>query len=218
MSTYFGWMKRWDGIALLVVSMALALGSYTKVLPFGALETVGAITGLISVWLTAKVDIANWPIGLINSATFLWLFWDFKLYGSMAMQVPYLLLGVYGWYMWGKPEGQIARLSGWLAVKLVVFTIIATGATTVFFQKTADPAPFMDAFTTVLSIVALYLLTIKVIQTWFVWITADLIFIYMYWQNDLKLTAVLYMVFLSMCVYAYRAWKIELEQIDVNAN
>jgi len=65
----------------------------------------------------------------------------------------------------------------------------------------------LDSFTTVLSLVAQYLLNRKYIENWYFWIVADIIYIYLYIVRDLKLTAVLYFVFLCMCVAGFVHWR-----------
>lgn len=39
------------------------------------LEVWGAVTGLLCVWLLARQNIWNWPIGLANNVLFMVLFW-----------------------------------------------------------------------------------------------------------------------------------------------
>jgi nicotinamide mononucleotide transporter len=65
----------------------------------------------------------------------------------------------------------------------------------------------MDAFTTVLSLAAQYLLNRKTIENWLLWIVADVIYIWLYIARDLRLTAVLYFVFLCLCVAGFLSWR-----------
>ena len=69
-----------------------------------------------------------------------------------------------------------------------------------------DAAPFLDALTTVLSLVAQYLLCRKRLENWIVWIVVDAIYVPLYLSRDLDLTALLYALFLVMCIYGLRAW------------
>jgi nicotinamide mononucleotide transporter len=68
-------------------------------------------------------------------------------------------------------------------------------------------APVLDALTTALSLVAQYLLNCKLIENWYLWMIADVIYIYLYVSRGLTLTAALYFVFLCMCVAGLLSWR-----------
>ena len=72
-----------------------------------------------------------------------------------------------------------------------------------------DSAPFLDALTTSLSLVAQWLLNGKRIATWYFWIAADSIYVPLYLSRGLNLTAIVYVLFLAMCVAGLRAWSRE---------
>ena len=67
-------------------------------------------------------------------------------------------------------------------------------------QAVSGSAPFLDALTTILSLAAQYLLNRKAIENWYVWISADVLYIYLYIARDLQLTAILYFIFLCLCL------------------
>ena len=89
---------------------------------------------------------------------------------------------------------------------VAAFVVVGTIGLTFFFRSVNDSAPFLDAFTTVLSLGAQYLLNRKAVENWLLWMTADVAYIYLYFKRDLHLTAVLYFVFLCLCVAGLRAW------------
>lgn len=193
-------------------SACLAVAAWQKWLPLSQSETWGFITGGWCVWLTVKENIWNWPIGIANSIFFAVLFFDARLYADMGLQVVYILLGILGWYWWlyggkDKTELAISRTPLFVVGLTAVTTALATWALTLYLRSVHDAAPFLDALTTTLSLAAQYLLTKKYLENWLVWISADVIYIGLYYAKGLRLTSLLYFVFLCMCLAGLRSWR-----------
>ena len=55
-------------------------------------------------------------------------------------------------------------------------------------------------------------LGLRPFENWFFWIAADVIYIPLYLSRHLPLTAVLYAVFLGMCLIGVRAWNRSLKK------
>lgn len=68
-------MKQLVGYVLSVlISLALILASWFRLAPMSEVEVFSFITGAASVWLTVKVNIWNWPVGIANSAFYVIVF------------------------------------------------------------------------------------------------------------------------------------------------
>src|SRR4029079_8447705 len=76
--------------------------------------------------------------------------------------------------------------------------------------QTPSTVPWGDAVTTVLSLGAQWLMSRRYLENWWVWIVADVIYVPLYLAKGLTVTAVLYAVFLLMCVAGLRGWLVEL--------
>ena len=173
-------------------------------------------TGALCVWLVARQHLANWAIGIANATFFLLLFADYGLYADSGLQLVYIALGAYGWWAWlhggaERTELEVTRTTKRQWVAVVGFVLGATALLWVLLEGATDSTvPEWDALTTALSLAATWGQTRKKAESWWIWISADAVYIPLYAYKDLWLTAALYVVFASLCVVGLRAWRAEL--------
>jgi nicotinamide mononucleotide transporter len=199
-----------------MLSLILLVGAAQHRLPTTPLEALGFITGGLCVWLVVKDNIWNWPTGIINNLLLILLFSQAKLYADTTLQFVYIVLGAFGWYWWlhggeNKVELSISHADRNTLVVSAITAIVSTIAVTRLLIYFNGAAPFWDATTTVLSLTAQYLLMRKVIENWYFWIAADIIYIPLYCSKRLYLTAFLYVIFLGMCVLGLIEWRKNLQ-------
>lgn len=204
-------LKPFEVVVMFIVSTLVLLASHRAWWAINVTEAWGFVTGGICVWLVVREHLWNWPIGLANNVFFFVLFLQGRLFADMGLQVVYFGLGVYGWLNWlfggeNKTVLKISRTtrSEWLV--LVAAIPLGTWGLREILIAVNDAAPFWDSLTTVLSLAAQYLLCRKRFENWFFWIAADIIYIPLYFSRQLPLTAVLYAVFLAMCLIGLREW------------
>jgi nicotinamide mononucleotide transporter len=189
----------------------LVCASWWQLIPISMTETLGFLSGVVCVYLVVKENIWNWPIGLANNVIYVIVFWRARLFADMSLQIVYFALGVLGWYRWrfgggGRNSLGISRIGRSSFVYASFFAAIATTVLTLYLRTIHDAAPFLDACTSVLSVTAQYLLTKKILENWLFWIVTDALSIGLYLYKDLALTAVLYLVFLAMCIAGLAQW------------
>jgi nicotinamide mononucleotide transporter len=198
--------------ALLLLSGLLAAGTLLRILPFDRLETLGFISGAWGVWLQVRENVWNWPVQLISSALYVVVFFQARLFADTSLNVLYVALYLLGWYWWlrgGENHGElhINRTSRLLALSLAVVGLAATAVLTVFLTSVRDAAPFLDALTTVASLIALFMIGRKLLESWWVWIAVNLVYIGLYVYKGLVLTAVLYAIFAVLSVVGLLNWR-----------
>jgi nicotinamide mononucleotide transporter len=199
-------------LALMTVgSAALLLATALRWWPLSMTEALGFATGGTCVWLCVREHLWNWPLGLANNVIFCALFWHSRLFADMGLQAVYFAFGVYGWWNWlygGQRHGalEVTRTPLREGLVLAALTPLATWGLWALLVAVHDAAPFLDAVTTVLSLVAQYLLCRKRLENWLVWIAVDAIYVPLYLSRNLHLTALLYAIFLVMCLFGLRAW------------
>jgi len=205
-------VHKWVWTILALVSILLLAASIKKWIPINPTEVFGFISGAVCVLFVVEQHIWNFPVGIANNIFFIFLFLSSRLYGDMALQVVYILLGLMGWWQWlhggaNRTELHVNHTSVREILILLFIGAVATAGMREYFIKINDSAPFLDALTTALSLIAQYLLNCKRMENWFVWIAADLIYVGLYVQKELYLTAVLYALFIGLCVAGFLLWR-----------
>ena len=176
------------------------------------IEILGFVTGAASVILAVRESAWNWLVGIANNVFFFLLFWHSKLYADALLQVVYAVISVYGWWNWvrggtGHSKLPISNTRKGTALWLSVLTVLATGIMTYLLSRFSDSkVPFWDGLTTALSLTAQFMLSRKLLENWWVWMTADIIYILLYCYKALYLTGILYAIFFALCIAGYRGW------------
>ena len=191
---------------------ALTLGTTPTTLA----EVLGFVTGGVNVWLVVRQNIWNWPVGIANVIFLGLIFLDGGLYADAGLQIVYVVLQAWGWWEWlyggrGRTRLEVRRTS---RAELTAISLAGLAATVlltwVLGTWTDSTVPVWDALTTALSLAATYGQSRKLLESWWLWIAADLIYIPLYIAKGLNLTAVLYAVFLVLCVIGLRRWRSDL--------
>jgi nicotinamide mononucleotide transporter len=205
-------IQQWDYWLGALLGMALIVAAWQQWLPYSLTETLGFVTGAGCVYLVVQQQIWNFPLGIANNIFFLILFAGDRLYGDAGLQIVYIALGIQGWYWWlhggeNRTVLQVNHASPRLLLMLAGLVGLGTVGLMLVLRAVSGSAPFLDAFTTILSLAAQYLLNRKAIENWYLWISADVLYIYLYIVRDLQLTAILYCIFLGLCLLGLWQWR-----------
>lgn len=189
------------------------------------LQIVGIALGLLYLWLEYRADIRLWIVGLVMPMVHGVLYYKSGLYADCSMQLYYVAAGLYGWWVWRhretknqKPEIDNALKRGETApithtpVRIVPVLIAAgaaaqAGIYALLVHFTNSTVPFWDSLTTAMSIVAMWMLSRKLVEQWLVWLVVDLITIGLYFYKELPFTAGLYALYSALAVAGYLRWR-----------
>jgi nicotinamide mononucleotide transporter len=198
--------------------------------PMSWVELIATIAGLLAVWLSAREHIANWGIGLINIVFSFFIFYQMRLYSDMFLQIYFFATGVLGWWQWARlkkkndtpsveNKEKLLKISYltksqqiWMTGAIIVLTAVVGSMITrlhewfpvVFPQPAAFP--YADTLVMMMSIFGNFLLTIKKIESWILWVLVDLIAPVLYFQKGIYLITLEYVIFLALATFALINW------------
>ncbi len=187
------------------------------------IELVGALIGLLYLFLEYKANVWLWPVGILMSLFYVIIYVTGKFYADAALQVYYIGANAYGLLKWTASRRRGLR-SGEECEELQITTtpkrlllplsLVTFGLWMLIFlilrSFTDSPVPLGDAFTTSLSIVAMWMLSRKYIEQWLFWIVVNVVCVALYFWKGLYPTAVLYAVYVVVAIMGYFRWRKEM--------
>lgn len=183
-----------------------------------ALELFATVFGLLSVWFSMKENILVFPTGIINTSIYVYILFFAGLYGDMSINAYYFAMSIYGWYKWTRKTDDNhfipIRYSTSKEKLYSVILLVSSFAILSFILKnyTSSNVPYIDAFTTSIFFVGMWLMAKKVIENWILWIIGDLITIPLYIYKGLTITAFQYLIFTILAIAGYLAWKKQINK------
>lgn len=178
------------------------------------IEIVAVLFTAISVWLAYKRNMWTWPLGLIGTIGYGVFFLSTSSAANAALQIYYVIQCLYGWYYWNTTKEQnevIPRTSNlktalcYSATVCVLYLVIIL--LNIFVLKMPnDSNTDMDAMTTAISIVASFMLSRKLVDSWILWIVVDALYVYMFILQHSYFSAILYAGLFIVCWFAYFEW------------
>jgi nicotinamide mononucleotide transporter len=188
---------------------------YDYPLLFIILELIAVIFGFLSVWFSKQENILVYPTGILSTAIFVYLLWQWGLLGDMMINAYYFSMSIYGWYIWTRkvdavhftPITFMSPREHLLAAVIFVATLLFVYAVYEYFDRWTDWTAYVDTFTTGIFFVGMWLMALKKVENWIYWIIGDLISVPLYFYKGLTFTSFQYLLFTIIAIYGYRAWK-----------
>ena len=178
------------------------------------LDILGFTVGLVYLYLEIRASIWLWLAGVIMPAIDMVLYFKAGLYADFGMAIYYCLMAVYGFVLWR--FGHRAKKKGKMPVThfplSLVFPAIAVVGLVwyviwwILSTQTNSTVPLSDAFTTALSIVAMWALARKYAEQWLLWLVVDAICVVLYVYKGIPFKASIYGIYTVFAVVGYRRW------------
>jgi nicotinamide mononucleotide transporter len=180
------------------------------------LELMATITGVVSVIFAIHKRIWVYPVGIVSTALYTYLLFQWGLYGDMLINGYYTIMSFYGWWAWMKfeeaAEIEYPKLNFVLTQMIYFLTGGFVLVISIYFFKYGSicniPAVnWIDAFCTSLFLVAMYLMAKKKIENWLFWIAGNALAIYLFYIKGYAITSIQYSVFLVLAIIGWKQWR-----------
>ncbi|MCB9170420.1 MAG: nicotinamide mononucleotide transporter [Flavobacteriales bacterium] len=177
--------------------------------PWTAIELLAVIGNLAYTVLMAWERRSGWLFGIVASALSVALFLHQQLPGQVVLSAYYVAMGAYGWITWGKGMEQLPIRRRTLLFHVVLLGVV--GLLTLMagrgLERFLDSShPYEDAFVTVLSLFATWMLARKVLENWVYWIIADAVGVHLYLTSGLTWYALLFVVYIGLSIAGLWRW------------
>lgn len=188
--------------------------------PLSLLEMLAFFFALACVCLEVFEIHWAWPLAIVSSLLYAWLFQAHRLYGETGLQLFFVVISLWGWWQWlhghraGSAAGgeqvslQITPLAFGRWLPLILIWLLVWGSLGLGLEQLTDTdVPFFDAFVTAGSIVGTVLMARKLIAAWPVLLLSNLVATALFGVKGLYLTCLLYAVFAWLSLIGWRRWR-----------
>lgn len=200
-----------------VTASSISFSILTK--SFDLIGTIAAITGLCCVVLVAKRNIFNYIFGVINVSLYAYISFRADLYGDAALNALYYLpMQFIGFFSWIKKKDidpstvQSRRMNTKERIIWCISSAIAVVIVGFILKHFGDTQPFKDSATTVLSVIAMFLMVKAYMEQWAFWIVVNIISVVMWviaasnGEAHSELMIIMWIFYLANSINGLRVW------------
>lgn len=204
-------------IAFVVANVLCIVIAAVFTVPTGIVEHLAVATTLVCGYLTMKQRIWCWPFGVLSTLLLGFVFLQVNLFSSMALNLAYFLpIQFFGWYRWAQviddkslEVTSLSKTQMWAFTGLGLVGVIVCGQ--FFSTYTSAVQVYWDATILSGSIIAQYLLTVKKLEAWFVWMGVNVLGIGLYYISGAPLVAAQNALLLFVSVKGFYDWRNEMK-------
>ncbi len=177
-------------------------------------DWVATSTALVYVVLAARNQVWCWFWGIVSCS--LWAYASYAFYGlylDALLQLFYVgmsFVGIYNWKYGGQegadaPVRQLSPSDHF--TYLIAGSLLALAFGYFFDNYTPAAATYWDAFTTVFSVLATFMLVRRLLDNWAYWVVIDLVYVGLYYSRGAYLFALLMVIYTIIAALAWREWR-----------
>lgn len=195
------------------------------------LEIIAAILGIASVFFSMRRNIWVFPTGIVSTFLYIYLYFNWGLYGESLINIYYTIMSVYGWILWYKnteedhihvPVYWASKLDYLKSVGLFILTFCFI--LTIYYFRPLINAGFdfsqeyqfghhyttvdyVDASLTGIFLIGMWMMAKQKVDNWIFWIIGDLIMIPLLLHKGYAISSFQYLIFTILAVKGLLEWR-----------
>lgn len=188
------------------------------------LEWAGVGFGVAEVLLARVNNIALYPAGIISVLITTYIFYTAGLYAESLLNIYYLIMSVYGWWVWIKRRGEPALPITKCTTKewMITAGIVGGGFLLLYYSLTkwtTSTVPAWDAFVSAMAWAGMWQLARRKLENWLLLNASNLFAIPLLTYKHLPLYTLLTVFLFIVAIQGYIMWrKIMIkDQNEINA-
>ncbi len=159
---------------------------------------------------------SGWLFGFVAALIGVLLYAVQNAWLMSALNLFYAIMGLYGWWNWGRGEGpgKIMRFGVQQHAVLIGLGVVGTWALVLLMKWLDQPGVHlgMEAFIASFAMVATWMMSKKVLENWFYWTVGDLVaVVYNHWIGY-DGYAVLNVIYIVLAVVGFIRWWKQLSE------
>jgi nicotinamide mononucleotide transporter len=174
-------------------------------------ELLAVLLGVLYLLLILKRQRLGWIAGGLSSSIYVYLAARAHLPMQSALQAYYVVMSFYGWYSCSRAQQQDGgRITRWpyryhlAALSAIALLSLMTARWLAL--ETHAAWPYLDSFTTWMSLLATWMVARMKLENWLYWIAADAVMAYLFAAQGYPVTTGLFLTYLIIAVIGFREW------------
>ena len=195
----------------------LLQAAFTEAHALSQFELLAVVLAIAYILLVTRESLWCWPAAFISTAIYTWLFWEVALLMESVLNVYYMFMAVYGFWLWRADDQKAEKkIVSWpkethlSVIGLTSLLSLVVGYCMANF--TSADFPWLDAATTCFAVVTTWLVAQKILENWLYWIVINTASIYLYINKGFMLTSLLFIAYIGIAIAGYFAWRKSYQQ------
>ena len=180
------------------------------------LEVTATLFSIFSVLFSVRNNILVYPTGLVSTGIYVYLLFQWDLYGDLIINAYYFYMSIYGWLLWSRKDSHnkdLIKITTMTAkdnvkcIQIFIGSVIFVSGVYVYFNKFTYWWAYVDTFITGLFFIGMWLLAKRKIENWLFLVAGNIIAIPLFFYKGYTVTSILYIFLTTVGLIGFFAWK-----------